>query len=737
MEKRQNPSEKEFYNNSVKKVRVIPAIEKAEKENGSNINLRKKRVAAYARVSTLHEDQQSSYEMQIRYYSSYIQEREEWEFAGMYSDEGKSGTTIRKRVGFLQMMQDAEEGKIDLILTKSVSRFARNTVDSLTAIRKLKECGVECYFEKENIWTMDAKGELLLTIMSSLAQEESRSISENTRWGMRKAFQDGKVFVPFKHFLGYDRGSNGELLINEEQAKTVRLIYRLFLEGKTFYGIARELTELGILTPYGYKVWNSVTVKNILTNEKYKGDALLQKKYSKNFLDKRMILNQGEVPQYYIEGNHEAIIAPEIFERVQDKLIKRNKQKNKHPKMDTKMNVAVYARVSMDTERMKHSASAQVEYYRKMIAENPEWRCAGIYIDYGISGTGMKNREEFLHLLKDCEEKKVDIILVKSVSRFARNTVDLLATVRKLSAWGISVRFEEQGIDTMTEEGELMLTLLASAAQSESESISENAKWAVRKGFEQGKENTRKRTFGYQWLEGKMQIVPKEAEVVREIYQNYLDGKSHSYTVHELNERGIRSVNGKEMSVTSISYILRNIVYTGQMLLQKTYVLDPFSKKKIINQGELPQYLVEEHHEPIINMETFQCVQERLRKKREEKVFPYNRTGEKYDFTQKIVCGCCGRHYTRQLWKNKEKECPTWICTGKKYPKEKRCESSNIAEGKIYEACKEVMGMEVFDEKIFDEKVEKIYVIGKDCLKFQLLRGGYVEMKMYPKRRSE
>ena len=223
----------------------------------------------------------------------------------------------------MQMMQDALDGKIDLIVTKSVSRFARNTVDSLSAIRELKEHGVEIYFEKENIWTFDAKGELLITIMSSLAQEESRSISENTRWGMRKAFQDGKVFVPYRHFLGYDRGENGELKVNSKQVETVRMIYKMFLDGNSFYRIAAELTRRKIPTPYGKEIWRDRTVKNILQNEKYRGDALLQKRYSRNFLDRKMRKNEGEVPQYYVAGNHEAIIEPETFDEVQRELQRR------------------------------------------------------------------------------------------------------------------------------------------------------------------------------------------------------------------------------------------------------------------------------------------------------------------------------------------------------------------------------------------------------------------------------
>lgn len=305
----------------VKQVTIIPA--RVEMESGLVGKRTNRRVAAYARVSTNRECQQTSYEAQIQYYTRYIEKKPDWIFAGIYADEGVTGTSTQKRVAFLQMIQDAMDGKIDLIVTKSVSRFARNTVDSLSVIRKLKEHGVEIYFEKENIWTFDAKGELLITIISSWAQEESRSISENTRWGMRKAFQDGKVFVPYRHFLGYDRGENGELKVNPEQAKTVRMIYKMFLDGNSFYRIAAELTQRRIPTPYGKEIWRDRTVKNILQNEKYRGDALLQKRYSRNFLDRKMRKNEGEVPQYYVVGNHEAIIEPETFDKVQRELQRR------------------------------------------------------------------------------------------------------------------------------------------------------------------------------------------------------------------------------------------------------------------------------------------------------------------------------------------------------------------------------------------------------------------------------
>ena len=312
-----------------KNIKTIPATLKQFSSSPIN-EKRKRRVAGYARVSTDSEEQFTSYEAQLDYYTSYIKSREDWEFVKVYTDEGISGTNTKKREGFKQMISDALDGKIDLIVTKSVSRFARNTVDTLITVRQLKEKGIEIYFEKENIWTLDSKGELLITIMSSLAQEESRSISENVKWGHRKRFADGKVSVPFGHFLGYDKGEDGNLVVNPNQAIIVKQIYSLFLQGMTPYGIAKKLTEDGIISPGKKQKWSASTIKHILANEKYKGDALLQKSYTVDFLTKKKKLNEGEIPQYYVENNHEAIIYPEVFDIVQIEMEKRQADKNRH-----------------------------------------------------------------------------------------------------------------------------------------------------------------------------------------------------------------------------------------------------------------------------------------------------------------------------------------------------------------------------------------------------------------------
>lgn len=312
---------------TARRVTMIPAVETFATVSSEG-NLRLKRVAAYARVSTENEEQLSSYEAQVDYYTRYIKSDNQWKFIEVYADEGISATSTKKRDGFNRMIKDALAGNIDLIITKSVSRFARNTVDTLTTVRKLKDKGVEVYFEKENIYTLDSKGELLITIMSSLAQEESRSISENVTWGQRKMFADRKVRLPYKQFLGYEKGEGGLPKIVESEAKTVRLIYKLFLEGKATSWIAKHLSEISIPSPSGKEIWQESTVRSILKNEKYKGDAILQKSFTVDFLTKKKKVNEGEVPQYYVENSHQGIITTEVFDLVQDEFEKRKKAKD-------------------------------------------------------------------------------------------------------------------------------------------------------------------------------------------------------------------------------------------------------------------------------------------------------------------------------------------------------------------------------------------------------------------------
>ena len=309
-------------------ITVIPATKTLHSKMPVNARSRRK-VAGYARVSTDSKEQLTSYEAQVDYYTKFIRSNPDWEFVDVYTDEGISATNTRHRDGFNRMIADALAGRIDLIVTKSVSRFARNTVDSLTAVRKLKEHGTEVYFEKEGIYTFDSKGELLITIMSSLAQEESRSISENVTWGQRKRFADGKVSLPYKSFLGYRKGPDGLPEIVPEEAEIIREIYKLFIQGKTVNWIATYLTAKGIPTPRGKEKWQTSTIESILTNEKYKGSAVLQKKFTVDFLSKKMKVNEGEVPQYIVDQSHPAIIDPVQWQKVQDEMAVR-KAKGKH-----------------------------------------------------------------------------------------------------------------------------------------------------------------------------------------------------------------------------------------------------------------------------------------------------------------------------------------------------------------------------------------------------------------------
>ena len=389
---------------------------------------------------------------------------------------------------------------------------------------------------------------------------------------------------------------------------------------------------------------------------------------------------------------------------------------------DKKLRVAAYVRVSEETKEAQHSLHAQIDFYQRKIHEKAEWELAGIYKDNGISGTDIKRREGFVRLISDCEAGKIDLILVKSVSRFARNTLDLLRIVRHLKQLGIAVRFEEQNIDSLTEEGELLLTLMASVAQAESESISENVKWAIRKAFQKGIGNTKRRTFGYHWVDGTQIVIAEEAKVVERIFRDFLAGDSQTKIARKLTQEGVTSVNGNPISVSAVGDILRNVTYTGNTLLQKTFIQDPISKKKVMNTGELPQYFVQDTHEAIIDMAIFELVQEKFARNKEMGRFPYNHTGRKYPFTMKVICGCCGRHYTRQLWNTSAigKKRPTWVCTGKKAEKYRRCDSKNIPEVKLMEASAKVLGIPEFAEDIFFDKVESITVRGAHELLFCL-----------------
>ena len=303
-------------------ITVIPA----KRQVGNNITQEEKpklRVAAYCRVSTDSDEQASSYETQILHYTEFLQKNPNWVLAGIFADNGISGTNTKKRDEFNRMIDECMAGKIDMIITKSISRFARNTLDCLKYIRLLKEKNIPVFFEKENINTMDSKGEILLTVMASLSQQESQSLSQNIKLGLQYRYQQGQVQVNHTRFLGYTKDADGHLIIDPEQAEIVRRIYREYLEGSSMYKIAKRLEADGILTGAGKTKWWTSTINKILRNEKYIGDALLQKTFTVDFLSKKRIKNNGTMPQYYVEGDHDAIISKEVFLLVQEELVRR------------------------------------------------------------------------------------------------------------------------------------------------------------------------------------------------------------------------------------------------------------------------------------------------------------------------------------------------------------------------------------------------------------------------------
>lgn len=283
-------------------------------------------MAAYCRVSSGSSEQLESYNAQIQYYEKYIKENPDYIFTGIYADEAASGTDTRKRDAFRQMVQDCRDGKIDAVVTKSLSRFGRNTLDCLKVIRELKAIGVDVYFEKENIHTLRSEGEMLISLISAVAQNESLALSENVKWGIHRKYERGLVqSIPCGKFLGYGKDKAGNLEINEEQAAIVRRIYNEFLDGHGTFQIAKRLTEERIPTTYGGKEWCASHIRKVLTNEKMKGDTLCQKTYNENYLTKKRTRNTGVLPQYYYEDTHPAIIEKEIWECVRLELERQKK----------------------------------------------------------------------------------------------------------------------------------------------------------------------------------------------------------------------------------------------------------------------------------------------------------------------------------------------------------------------------------------------------------------------------
>lgn len=351
-------------------------------------------MAAYCRVSTDQEEQLSSYENQVNYYTNYIMNHPNYELIGVYADEWITGTSTKKRENFKKMIADCEAGKIDRIIVKSISRFARNTLDCLNYVRRLKELGIGVTFEKENIDTLDAKGEVLLTILSSLAQDESRSISENSTWGIRKRFEQGYLHVNTTKFMGYDKDENGNLVINEEQAETVRLIYDKYLRGRNYFSIAKELNGAGIPGWNGEVKWIASTIEKMLHNEKYKGDALLQKTYTVDFLTKKRDKNNGQVAQYYVADSHPAIITPEVWEAVQLEEKRRKEFMKAHRIKAFSSNIGENPFASKVICGECGEAFGRKKWRPRLGEYRSVWQCNARYREKGVMGCANRHIDE-------------------------------------------------------------------------------------------------------------------------------------------------------------------------------------------------------------------------------------------------------------------------------------------------------------------------------------------------------
>lgn len=397
---------------AVRKVTVIPAD---PKHNQKDIRKQRLRVAPYCRVSTNSEEQLDSYQAQIEYYTEKIAAQQEWTMVDMFADEGKTATSTKKRKDFLRMIKACEKGKVDLIITKSVSRFCRNTLDGLDYVRRLKRMGVGVFFEKENVNTLYMDNEMILTFMMSQAQAESESMSGNIRWGHRKNFKDGKVYFHYAGFLGYRRGENDLPEIDPEEAEIVRRIFSRYLIGHSVAKIIADLEADGIKTARGHKKWNDGVIRGMLRNEKYMGDALLQKTYIADLFTRQTKKNTGELPQYYVENSHPAIIDRLTFQRVQEEMARRSSLKKVSAAAKTEL--AKYSGKYVLTELL--SCGNCGSPYRRVTWTRPEgkkivWRCIN----------RLENGKKFCKDAPTLEESRIHTAVVSAMNEmFSQKTL--------------------------------------------------------------------------------------------------------------------------------------------------------------------------------------------------------------------------------------------------------------------------------------------------------------------------
>jgi len=396
---------------------------------------RQLRVAAYCRVSTKQEEQLGSYEVQVKHYTERIQSEPKWTLVGIYADKGITGTSVKKRDEFNKMIRKCKQGKIDMIITKSIARFARNTVDCLTHTRMLKDFGVDVYFEEQGIHSTDPGAEFYITIYGSIAQSESENISANVKWGKAQSAKDGKVSFHYKNFLGYRKGEDGQPEIDPEQAEIVRRIYERFLAGDSLATIADNLNADGIATPSGNGEWRRGRIASILTNEKYKGDAIINKTYIVDCLSKKVKPNNGERPKYYVENNHPAIIDAVTFGRAQEEMARRN-GKRKTKQVGTKTERGKYSSKYALTELLicgecgtpYRRCTWMVRGEKKIV-----WRCIN-RLDYG---------KKYCHESPSIEESILQKAIMNAIMMTAKQNIEVLKTLKLHIGMGLAAEETE------------------------------------------------------------------------------------------------------------------------------------------------------------------------------------------------------------------------------------------------------------------------------------------------------
>lgn len=419
-------------------VRVIPPT--INTQESIREKYKQLRVVAYCRVSTKQEEQLNSYETQKNYYTEKINAEPNWTLAGIFADKGITGTSIKKRDEFKKMIRLCRQGKVDMIITKSISRFARNTVDCLVHIRKLKEMGVDVFFEEQGIHSTQPGAEFYITIYGSIAQSESENISANVKWGKEQSAREGKVAFHYKNFLGFRKGEDGRPEIVPEQAQVIQFIYDSFLSGDSIGGIKDKLEELKIPSPSGKAEWHYSTIQSILKNEKYKGDGIINKTYIEDCISKKVRLNNGERVKFYVENNHEGIISSEKYALVQEELARRT-SKPKIKQKGTKTEQGKYSSKYALTELLV-CGECKTPYRRCTWTMKGQkkivWRCIN-RLDYG---------KKYCHKSPTIEESVLQCAIMKAIGRTAMQNAEVLRTLKLHIGMGLDMsETEDKSLD--------------------------------------------------------------------------------------------------------------------------------------------------------------------------------------------------------------------------------------------------------------------------------------------------